>query len=112
VFCLAATAAEALEREEIEVARLKEMLDGLVAVVTDQWKDTPPNEDQMHKMEWDSKGIDELLTQSLLRLDNIEAGAELRDRRRAILRTIEGLQDGGVVCVKECIKVHRAKAGA
>ena len=104
--------AEALEWEEAEVERLKLLLDGYVATVTEDWKAAAPGEEALGKMEWDSKGVDELLTQCLLRLDNIEAGAELRERRRALLRKIEGLQDGGVVCVREVIKIERGKAAA
>jgi hypothetical protein len=100
---------EALQWQEIEVERLKVLLDGLVATVTEEWKEKAPTEEELGKMEWDSKGVDELLTQVLLKLDNIEAGADLRERRRACLRKVEGLQEGGVVCVREVIKIERAK---
>jgi hypothetical protein len=90
-----------------EVERLKVALDGLLLTV-DEWKEKAPSEEEMHKMEWDSKGVDELLTQVLLRLDNIE-GAD-RDQRRACLRKIEGLQDGGVIIVREAVKVYRGQA--
>lgn len=106
------TPQEALELEEIEVERLKVLLDGYVAAVTEEWKAAAPSEEALTKMEWDSKGVDEFLTQCLLRLDNIETGAELRERRRALMRKIEGLQDGGVVCVREVIKIERAKAAS
>jgi len=82
----------------------------MVTVVTEQWQATPPSEEDMTKMEWDCKGADELLTQCLLRLDNIETGSELRERRRGCLKRIEALQDGSVVCVREAVNAFRNMA--
>jgi len=105
-----ATPEEALQREEEEVERNKILLDNFVNVVTEQWQATPPSDEDMRKMEWECKGADEMLTQCLLRLDNIETGPALRDRRRACLRKIEALQDGGVICVRESVNAFRAMA--
>merc|ERR1711907_50947 len=105
-----ATPLEAIEREEAEVARLKNQLDTMLGTVTGAWKDKLPEVSVMDKMEWDCKGVDELLTQVLLRLDNIESGAELRERRRAVLKMTQALQDGSVACVREAVNVHRDMA--
>jgi len=105
-----ATPLEALEREEAEMARMKAQLDDLVSLVTGAWKDELPDSAAMDEVEKTCKGIDELLTQCLLRLDSIETGSELRARRKECLKTIQALQDGSVTCVREAVIAYRGMA--
>jgi len=103
-----ATPLEALEREEKGCNETKTELDGYMEQATCVWKESLPSVEEMDHVQQRVKLLDELLTQSLIRLDNIETGAVLRERRRALLKMIQALQDGSVLCIQESIKAYTA----
>jgi len=105
-----ATPEEAIAEAEAEANEIKAKLDALLqSVINGMNQEAPvaPDPGAMNAC----KLCDELLTRLMLRLDGIEVDAELRIRRKALLKQIQGLQEGDCNVVKEAIQSHESAAG-
>jgi len=109
------TPEETLSDCENEANEIKGKLDALLQGVIDSMNSeaaaAPGDEQQLNGALNECKLCDELLTRLMLRLDNIEVDSELRIRRKALLKQIQGLQDGDCNVVKEAIQSRASAAG-
>eukprot|EP00656_Telonema_subtile_P019317 TRINITY_DN20591_c0_g1_i1.p1 TRINITY_DN20591_c0_g1~~TRINITY_DN20591_c0_g1_i1.p1 ORF type:complete len:210 (+),score=57.24 TRINITY_DN20591_c0_g1_i1:170-799(+) len=106
-----ATPEEVLIECEKGATEIKATLDALLQRVIDSWKEgePEPSEEELRVAQHECALQDELLTRIMLRMDGIEVDDDLRVRRRALLKVIQGLQDGDCNVVKEAIASRASK---
>jgi len=101
------TPEETLAECESSATEIKVKLDSLLQRAVD-WKEADeanmPSHDDLRIAQTECAYQDESLTRLQLRMDGIEVDAELRARRKQLLKVVQGLQDGDCNVVREAIE--------